>query len=172
MRRLRCSLAWGVALCALFALSCGAAQRGPACIPGYALMPSGSCEPDEQCHPTDECRTRGMCTTWGDQCVVASERDCVQSENCRNFGACALVVQHASYQVGTCRASADGCAASTACADYGRCTLDRSSGTCVVGGDEDCANARICRDEKKCTAARFQKADGCRSSVLACQFIP
>ncbi len=45
------------------------------------------------------------------------------------------------------------CRASAGCREKGQCTFNRNTKKCVVGSNEDCANAVICGTQNKCKKA-------------------
>jgi hypothetical protein len=42
------------------------------------------------------------------------------------------------------------CVASKACSLHGQCTFRRSTGTCIVGSDADCARSNVCQKLNRC----------------------
>lgn len=121
-----CYAAFAAVLCTILSLA-PTAQTPPAAKPSVV---------SEQCK--NACRHDGRCQLVDRRCVVGSDADCEQSDQCRQVGAC-------TRQGGHCVAGKGDCAASAECSYRGACTR--------VGG----------RCQLSCTApndlARAQKAD-------------
>jgi hypothetical protein len=149
-----------VLLCAMAPIGCGDGEEPIAEPSPSAELPASSDErptvvSEVTIPKVDPCRDAQACSYHG-RCVFEEEGDgdCVaaRDEDCRASTAC-LDWGACSLEQGRCVSrDKDDCRASWHCRVHGRCTP--KDGRCVVDGNSDCGRSERCKYHRQCEARR------------------
>ncbi len=138
---------------------CGKSAKG-------AAIPACVAVSDDDCSRSALCQLEGLCAydaqseSGSDQalptnrCFASQAQHCTASRNCDAKGECELVIEP-GQKFGKCSASSQGCAASVACKQSGRCAALAfgASGVqlaCAPTSTAHCANSLGCQKYGNC----------------------
>jgi hypothetical protein len=102
------------------------------------------------------CASFGWCSVENFECKALTDRDCVDSDACRNLADCYA----SNGQCGPPPPTDEQCAADPACRTLGYCSA--YEGRCGAKTDADCARSVLCTGSGLCKADAGQCVLGCK----------
>ncbi len=102
---------------------------------------------------------------FGVQRAVAKQKRCDRSGNCKGSGRCIAKLSW-TLESECVATTPDHCKKSTACKNWGQCTLS-PEGECIISGAEDCRGTHPCKNQGLCTVKNGECVAGTDADCMA-----